>query len=142
LAIAALLEQQVGDAAGGVAAGRDLAAVYVEDAHPRLGAAGGRGRRRRLNGEQLFAADADLGIADPDYVVFPEGAAIGAPVEDDEMVAQAVHLDERPLGSVGRRNVANVHGAAIRSIPSMYFRRARMQRAGEHERPLPKPLPR
>ena len=98
LAIPCFLEEEMGDAAGCIATGRNLAAVDVEDTHPGRSAASGRFLGRRLNGEQLVAADADLSIADSDDVVPSEGTAIGAPIEDDEMVAQAVHLHERPLG--------------------------------------------
>ena len=98
---AGLFHEQVRDAAGGVAAGGDLAPVDVEDAHPGWRAGVGSGGGGRLDGQQLIAADPDPGIADAYDVGLQEGAPVRPPVEDDEMIAQAVHLAERPFG-IGR----------------------------------------
>mgnify|MGYP001066926075 CR=1 FL=1 len=97
--LAGFFHQQMGNAARGIAAGRHLAAVDVEDAHACERAGRRCLGRRAFDGQKLVAADPHLRIADPDDVGAREGAAIGPPVEDDEMVAQAVHLDEGPLGT-------------------------------------------
>src|SRR5690606_20710296 len=93
------LEQKMRYAAGRVAAGGNLAAVDVEDTHRGMNPAGTRLFRWRLDGEQLVAADAYLRVANPDDVSPAKSAAIGSPVEYDEMIAQAVHLNKRSLGA-------------------------------------------
>src|SRR5690606_10674995 len=67
----------------------------------------------------------DLGIADARNVVPPEGAAIMAAVEDDKMVAQAVHLDEGPLGgaAVNGEAVLHVHRRCSRFARPRHGRR-------------------
>ena len=58
VSIAGLAALEQGDAAGGVAAGLDLAAVGVADAHPDVGDVGG------LEQDQLVAADAGAAVGD------------------------------------------------------------------------------
>ena len=85
-----LRHDQRSDAARGVAAGLDLAAVGVADAHEDVGG----GILRRLQDDQLIAADAlaTIGNAARGRIVQREGLAAG--VDYDEVVAQAMHLDE------------------------------------------------
>ncbi len=85
-----LAHDEVRDAAAGVAAGGDLAAVGVEDAHADVG---DRLRGRRHD-DQLVAADAGAAVGDD---ANDRGRQIDRRlprVEDDEIVAEAVHLDE------------------------------------------------
>ena len=83
--------QQSGDAAGGVAAGPGLGAVGVADAHEGIG---GRVVRRRLDDDELVAADAGAAVGDGGGTAGGEAERAGALVEHDEVVSAAVHLDE------------------------------------------------
>ena len=86
---AVLLEQEVGDAAGGVAAGAGLGAVGVVDAHEQVGVGAGRGR---FEGDELVAADAGAAVAEGGDARGGEAEGAAAVVEDDEVVAGAVHF--------------------------------------------------
>ncbi len=91
---AGLAHQQVGDAAGGVAAGAGLGAVGVADAHEGVGVA----VRRRLDDDELVAADAGAPVGDRGGAGRREAERAGALVEHDEVVAAAVHLEEARHG--------------------------------------------
>ena len=96
-AAAGLGHQEPADAAGGVAAGLDLAAVGVVDAHEGFG----RGLAA-LDSDELVEADAGLPVGkSADH---RGGGAHGGPprVNDQKIVAEAVHLAERDHGHQGR----------------------------------------
>ena len=83
-----LLHQQRGDAAGGIAAGADLAAVGIEDAHE-----GVRVRHRRpLDYDQLIAADPLAPVGNRPRKVRCHRNRARARVDDDEIVAESMHL--------------------------------------------------
>ena len=94
-AAAGLARQQIGDAAGGVAAGPGLGAVGVADAHEGIGVGVWR---RRLDGDELVAADAGAPVGDRGGAAGREAERAGALVEHDEVVAAAVHLEEARHG--------------------------------------------
>jgi hypothetical protein len=52
--------------------------------------------------QQLITTDADLRVTDAHDVFAPEGATVDPPIEDHEVIAQPVHLDEGPAGVAGR----------------------------------------
>ena len=79
----------MGDAAGGVAAGAGLRAVGVADAHEGVGVAA---VGRRLDGDELVAADAGAPVGEGGGTGRGEAERAGAFVEHDEVVAAAVHL--------------------------------------------------
>ena len=83
---AAALEQH--DAARGVAAGLDLAAVGVPDPHAQVGDVG------RLEQDHLVAADAGAPVGDRARPRLVHRHRAFARVEDDEIVAEAMHLVE------------------------------------------------
>lgn len=85
---ALLARDDGGDAPGGVAAGRGLAAVRVEDAHEDVGVG------RQLEHDQLVAADAAMPVRDADDALGIQAERTVATVDDDEVVADAVHLAE------------------------------------------------
>ena len=87
------LHQQPADAAGGVAAGLDLAAVGVVDAHEGVGAGFGR-----LDGDELVEADAGRAVGKPRGSPPASGARSAPRVNDQKIVAEAVHLEERDHG--------------------------------------------
>ena len=79
---------QPADAAGGVAAGVDLAAIAIVDAHEGVGAAPGA-----LDGDHLIEADGVRRAKRLDRLG-REAHGSGAAVENDEFVSKAVHLAE------------------------------------------------
>ena len=85
---AALLGEQRRDAARRIAAGANLAAVGIPDAHEHVGL------RRRLERDHLIAADAVLPIGDGRDLVGPQRDRVLAQIEHDEVVAETVHLAE------------------------------------------------
>src|SRR5437762_10921883 len=85
--------EQVGDAAGGVAASLGLAAVRVVDAHQNLG----RGVARRLEQNDLIAADAGPPIRQPACGCGAERDRAAAKIEHDKIVAEPVHFETRDL---------------------------------------------
>jgi len=87
---AGFLEQEPAHATGCVAAGARLRTVGVADAHEDVGAFGLRG----LKHNQLVAADAPPAVGDQARLAFAERKRPGACVDDDEIVAEPVHLDE------------------------------------------------
>ena len=87
----ALVHHHRGDAARGVAAGAGLAAVGIVDAHEDVGLAIGR----RLEHDQLVAADAQPAVGDGAAALDRQVERRRAAVEHDEIVAQPVHLEER-----------------------------------------------
>ena len=88
---ALLPHQQGGDAAGGVAARRHLAAVGVADAHEGVGQAA----HRVLDDDQLVAADAGPPVGERPHLRDCRRERPRPRVDDDEVVAEAVHLGER-----------------------------------------------
>jgi len=88
LILAARLQQHPADAAQGVAAGLDHAAVGVP--HPHEGVGGRRGFQR----DQLVAALARLPVGDGARLVGRRGERRLQCIDDDEVVAGTVHLDE------------------------------------------------
>ena len=84
--------QQVGDAAGGVAAGAGLGAVGVADAHEGIGVGAGGGGSMTMNWSQPMPVRRSAMAAARGG---REAERAGALVEHDEVVAAAVHLDER-----------------------------------------------
>ena len=86
----ALAHQQLRHAARGVAAGLDLATVGIADPQGRVR----RAVLRRLDDDELVAAHAGLAVGDRPCLGVAQGQGRGAGIDDDEIVAQAVHLDE------------------------------------------------
>ena len=86
---AELLRQNRGDAARGVAAGLDLGAVGVADAHACVGALFGR-----LQDDELIAANAALAIGDRRGQAVVEREGLGAGIDNDEVVTESMHLGE------------------------------------------------
>ena len=100
VSIVTLAACEQGDAARGIAAGFDLAAVGVPDAHADVGDVG------RLEQDQLVAADAGAPVGDGARLRRVDRERALARVEDDEVVAEAVHLAK------AERHVAGDLGAA------------------------------
>ncbi|MCH7936985.1 MAG: hypothetical protein IH994_07830 [Proteobacteria bacterium] len=69
--------------------------VGVEDAHEHLGGPVPLAIFRRLDNRDLIAADPSAAVGDGARLVAAEADVALAGVEDDEIVAQAVHFDER-----------------------------------------------
>ena len=91
------LHQNPADAAGGVAAGVNLRAVGVPDAHAGVGL--GRG----IDGDQLVAAHARRPIGDGAHFLGRRLERLGAGLDNDEVVAEPVHLQKR--AAHGRRYI-------------------------------------
>ena len=83
-----LIHEQPGDAAGSVAAGLGLAAVRVPDAHE------GIARDRRLETDELIASHTDAAVRNRADRARGKRSGTLPGVDDDEIIAQAVHLDE------------------------------------------------
>src|SRR6185503_482832 len=94
-ALAALLRPDVGDAAHAVAAGAGFRPVIVVDADEGVGA----GRARRIKRHQLVVRRA-LWAGGGDGLGRLDLAAARAQIDDDDLVADAVHLHK---GLVGER---------------------------------------
>ena len=107
-AAAGLARQQIDHAAGGVAAGPGLGAVWVADAHEGIGVGVWRGR---LDGDELVAADAGAPVRDRCGAAGGEAERARAFVEHDEVVAAAVHLEEARHGEGICGAGAGVEGA-------------------------------
>ena len=126
---------QLGDAAGAVAARPGLGPVGVEDAHEHVGGPVPLAIFRRLDDQELVATDAQTPIGDGARVGTAEADVPLAGVEDDEIVAQAVHFDERqfahggvicpPGPAVNRFRLAGA-GPRSWSYPPWAFRNRRM----------------
>src|SRR5262249_38088444 len=110
--LAAFPEYQLGEAAHAVAAGCRLAAVVVVDAHEGIGA----GEARRMQDHQLIVRH-PAGAARRARTGSRHGAAFVAHVDEHDLVAETVHLDE---GMVGK----GAHG----SSPSYMAKSARLAR--------------
>src|SRR5690606_11769318 len=80
-----------------VAARLRLAAVAVPEAQARRNAC----IRRGLDGDELVGTDADLRVAYPGDLVSRWLERLGARVHDNEVIAQPVHLEERPAARLG-----------------------------------------
>ena len=83
------LHHQPADAAGRIAAGIHLAAVAVVDAHEGIDV-----HRRGLDDDHLVEADAGAAVADRGDLGLGEAHGLLARIENDEVVAEPVHLDE------------------------------------------------
>ena len=83
-----------GDAARAVAAGLGLAAVGVMNAQEDVGGA----VNACLEDKQLVAADAPAAVGDGPRLGGADAERPGTRVEDHEIVAEAMHLDERQSG--------------------------------------------
>ena len=83
-----LFHDQPGDAAGSVAAGLGLVAVRIPDAHE------GIARDRRLETDELVASHTDVAIGNRADRACGKRRGTLPGVDDDEVIAQAVHLDE------------------------------------------------
>src|SRR5205823_6997770 len=92
-ALAALLGQEVGNAAHAVAAGARLRAVIVIDAHVGVGAARARGMQRH----QLVVRRS-RGPRDGARFGRGDGTRLRAHVHHHDLVAETVHLDESVVG--------------------------------------------
>jgi len=83
------LAQQYRDSARGIAAGFDLAAIAIEDAHAQICRCIG------LKHDQLVAADACPAIGNRHRKFARNGGQGGiARIKHDEIIAQPMHLDE------------------------------------------------
>jgi hypothetical protein len=78
-----------GDAARRIAAGAGLGPVRIQDAHEDIRAGGGR-----LHDDELVAADSEMTVRDSSSARGRYRQRGGAPVQHDEVVAEAVHLAE------------------------------------------------
>ena len=96
-AAAGLARQQIDDAAGGVAAGAGLGAVGVADAHEGIGVGV---CRRRLDGDELVAADAGAPVGDRGRAagVRPSGPARSS--NTTKSLPQPCILRKRAMGRV------------------------------------------
>ena len=92
---APLLHDQPRDAAGAVAAGAGFGAVGIVHPHEHVRPLG------RLKAQQLIAAHAETTVGDAPDLHGAERQLAAPPIEDHEVVAEAVHLVKREL----------VHGA-------------------------------
>ena len=105
---AVLPSSSTGDAARGVAAGLDLAAVRVPDAHAR--------HRRRRSGSIMISWSQPIPVrrsASARAVAAVDRDRPLARVEHDEIIAEAVHLVEAdPHGARSRHPAGEVHRAA------------------------------
>src|SRR3546814_20407900 len=104
-----------GDAAGRVAAGFDFASVRVEDAHLHVR------RLRRLDEDELVAADARLAVGN---MAGPRAIHLQwrfARVEDDEIIAETMNFVKaarhRPRHVVGGCFKAHQPSAALTPAP-------------------------
>lgn len=109
---AGLFHQKVCYAAGGIAAGPGLAAVRVQDLHE----GGSTLRPGRLDHDELVEADARAPVRDGTDLRFGQGQGSAAGIDDDEVVAEPVHLqkrdghDARLYGDSPLKSMAAVHG--------------------------------
>ena len=87
---ARLLHDQAGDAAGAVAAGLDLAAVVVADAHEDIR----RAVRRRLHDQKLVATHPLAPAGNAARGLGRQAKGVLAGIDHHEVIAQPVHLDE------------------------------------------------
>ena len=97
-----LVMHEAGEAAGAVAALFHLGAVGVEDAVVEVGA----GQARGLHQQDLVAADAVAAVRQEAALRRAQGYPLAHAVEDDKVVAQALHLGESQFhgpGQPGRR---------------------------------------
>jgi hypothetical protein len=68
----------------------DLAAVGVEDPVVEVGI----GLAGRLNLEDLVTADAEMPVGDPSQLIGSQGQGPGQGLQDDEVIAQAMHFSK------------------------------------------------
>jgi hypothetical protein len=90
-AVPGLAVEQVGDAAGSIAAGLGLAAICVADAHQDLGG----GMARRLEQDHLITSDAGAPIRQPARGSGAERDRAAAKIEHDKIIAEPVHFEKR-----------------------------------------------
>src|SRR5262249_43988915 len=96
-AVAGFLEDEARDAACAVAAALDLIAVRIPDAHLGVGAI-----FWTADDEHLVVADAAVAVADQACSLRRHRDRVLAGIDDDEVVAEAVHLEK-----------GHVHGRGI-----------------------------
>ena len=99
----AVIEHEAREAAGAVAALLDLGAVGVEDPVAEVDPFA----RRRLDEQDLVGADAEMAIGDAPPLLAPEAQRLANAVDDDEVVARAVHLREAKLRRIHRPIIAD-----------------------------------
>jgi hypothetical protein len=109
--VAGLLRDELGDASAGVAAGLGLAAIGVENAHEGLR----RSMARRLDQDQLVAADAGAPVGERARDGGVDGEFVPAPVEHDKIVAEPMHLAERDMRR-GLRHGEALYGGAVSPV--------------------------
>jgi len=90
----ALFAHEAGETAGAVAAHGHLRTIGVEDAVTETGAR----IAARLHQQELVAADAEMAIAEETDALGVEVDVLTHGVDDDEIVAQAMHLGESQGG--------------------------------------------
>jgi hypothetical protein len=86
----AFLEQQAGDAAGGISARRNFTAVGIVDAHK----GGGAAIASRFDGNKLVEANTGVAVGERARSRRIHSERLPARVDDNEIVAQSVHLYE------------------------------------------------
>src|SRR5207248_7596895 len=101
--------------AGAVAAGLGLAAIGIEDAHSHSR----RGVARRLDQDQLVAANAGTPVGDGARRLGIDRDGVMALVQHDEVVAEPMHLAEADL----RHAAAYMAGRAAMSNAAAGFGR-------------------
>ncbi len=108
LALLHFRHQKRADTARRVAARLHLAAIGVEDAHERVRAVLGR-----LDHDNLVAADPTLAIGDRLGGCCVEHDRERSPIEDDEIIAQPVHFQERLHSRVIRLRLPRCQGGRL-----------------------------
>jgi len=91
LPVPRLPEQQVGDAAGGIPACLGLATIGIANPHHNTSLR----MTRRLEQDQLVAADAGTPIGERRHILCPQRDGVASTIENDEIVPEPVHLEKR-----------------------------------------------
>jgi hypothetical protein len=89
----AFLQQEPAHATAGVSASFHFAAIRVEDSHKGGGIR--RARFRRFDDQQFITAHPCAPVADPNDFCHRWSVRLYAPVHNNKIVAQAVHLNKR-----------------------------------------------
>ncbi|CAK0741115.1 hypothetical protein WCLP8_1190006 [uncultured Gammaproteobacteria bacterium] len=85
-----LFQQASANTTGGIAASPNLTAICIENQHESVRV----GRPRRRDHDQLIATDASMSIGEGANRRVAEGQRLAAGIENNEIVAKAVHLQE------------------------------------------------
>jgi len=88
----AFSHQKPANAAGGVAACFNLAAIRIDDPHKCVRSV----RLGRFDHQQLITAYALAPVTDADDLLHTRRIGLLAPIHNDEIIAQTMHLDKRP----------------------------------------------